>query len=66
MENPAHWPALLIAAVCVAGAVAIRFARRSPSAKPGCAGWLLLLIAALALLYAWNIDHPSCPPGLWC
>lgn len=65
-EKPNPWPAAIIAAACLASALTIRFARRSQSVKPGCAGWFLLLLAALALLFIWSIYYPSCPPGMWC
>lgn len=65
-EKPNPWPAALMALTCLAGAVTIRFVRRPPSATPGCAGWFLLLLAALALLFLWSLYHPSCPPGMWC
>lgn len=65
-HKPNPWPAIGIAVGCLAGAVTIRFVRHSESAKPGCVGWLLLLVATLALLFVWSIYFPSCPPGMWC
>ena len=64
--KPNPWPAAGIAALCLAGAVTIRFARRSQSSRPGCAGWVLLLAATIALLFIWGIYYPPCPPGVWC
>jgi biopolymer transport protein ExbD len=65
-EEPNPWPAAVIAAASLAGAVLFRFFRNSQSVKPGCAGWFLLLLAALALLFIWSLYYPSCPPGMWC
>lgn len=53
---------LLAAAVAVAGAVAISLRRKGPR-RPGCAGWMLLAIAALALLMALDAARPRC--GWW-
>lgn len=64
-ENPNPWPAATVAAVCVAGAVMIRFLRGTESAKLGCAGWLLLFIAALALAVVWDMYFSWRPPGMW-
>ena len=51
------------AAVAIGGAVLLAVRRRAAPWRPGCAGWLLLAMAALALLIAWDAARPSC--GWW-
>lgn len=55
--------ALLVAAIAFAGSIAIPMRLRKRHPKPGCIGWLLLAITALALIVAWDGWRPSC--GWW-
>lgn len=52
--------ALVFAAMAFLGAVAISLRSRKLPRRPGCIGWLLLIIVAIALMMAWDAARPSC------
>jgi biopolymer transport protein TolR len=55
--------ALLFAAIAFVASIWIPMRLRKRYPKPGCIGWLFLIITAFALIAAWDGWWPSC--GLW-